>query len=575
MFELRLLFPKKLSKRGHLRLGLFLYICLLLLGPEAYSVYNVSVDVMSTVLSLYATIFFIAFLRSRKPADQHILNRLMLMNFYLKLLYYPLYYMGLYIGFQGHSMDKTTKFWLLKLGSYSSGRIWIIMMVAMYTLVSASRALYFISPAKMQSLNTKFCLRVSKFLMLLLFVVEVVLSQVVFSPANCDVNENGHELHTFDSYQFIFDPTNVSNQTREYYQTPDYSQIEDCDQNLDCDQFLINDEANQTLVNNSVLDLDQTFQRFKELFPNETFESNQTLIKETNILPKVCTLFPTLRILLVLIVVLETTRLSVAIARLLKRQKKRRVTQKNLVTPHSNAQSGPLVLTTPAIESSTSREHELSVLSLETAIAPIHHQLFTSSPSASKVPLKNSTFTEGNPDELLSSSSGPSPTHSLMASPISGPALASAPLHPFAPELTATGELQMSEVITPSVSVSIPPLVAPETLTSTGRLKERLNIPSRDEYEVKETFREVKKITLLLIQRVYSLVIIFVVLYLISFLLPNKFYFMRQTRLQAIISKLDIFFVPVFWILIDKDVLRYTEKKTTNIYRILKMKFNE
>ena len=50
---------------------------------------------------------------------------------------------------------------------------------------------------------------------------------------------------------------------------------------------------------------------------------------------------------------------------------------------------------------------------------------------------------------------------------------------------------------------------------------------------------------------------------------------MRQTRLQATISKLDIFFVPVFWILIDKDVLRYTEKKTTNIYRILKMKFNE
>ena len=686
-------------------------------SPFAYSFYNMSVDILCTAVSLYASFFFVAYLRSRKPADKHILNRLMLINFYFKLLYYPLFYIGVYLGFQGQSKSYMAKLLSSTIASYSFGRILFIMMIAMYTLISASRALYFISPAKMQSLDAKFWQRMLMLMFVTLFVVEVILSQVVFSPARCDVNENGHELHTFSSYTFLFEPANSTNQTT------------DSDEILEDYLFF-----NQTNVYNQTFDYnnDQNIDDYEYLFSNKTLDNDQNFQNNRSVeamvkSPKVCTLFPTLRILLFLMVICESTRLSVAIARLLKKRKRKRVaislsntqsvpaqlnvppttqtdvsvkmqtdvpettqtdvpetTQSNIllliqsdalptiqsnvpVTLQTDASATmqtdvPVSLQTdvqPVIQSDTLlatlsnipsdkpsdvplatqsndlqaiqdvlpikssdvpaalqtdvlvtkqfnalsvKPSHLDLLSTKqpflpttrtcflpktqsdvplailsdalpeihidipsneiipapsTTLALVHTQSCISSPSnnISSVHTNQGSYSnQEDPDAILSVPEEPLVSASFITSP------SSPPCHPFAPEPTSPpGDVQTYAAIPSSVTI----------------LSFTKSSPNAFKQEAKETFGELKNIILLLVQRAYSLVIIISVLVLISFLLPIKLNFMRQVRMQTILLKLDLFFVPVFWILIDKDVSHFTEKKTKDIFLSVKMKFTE
>ena len=591
---------KKFSTKVNLRIGLLLYMCMLLLGPEAYGLYNVSIDVVATVFSLYATFFFIAYLRSRKPADKHILNRQMLMNFYLKLLYYPIYYLGLYVGFQGQSQNEMVKLVSSTILSFSSTRIELIIMVAMYTLISGSRALHFICPAQFQTLNAKLCQRVSMLAIFILFAVEVTLSQVVYSPDKCDINESGQELHKFSHLQFFFSPDNLKNKTSTYNQTLSPYQSDEFGQTLNYSQYPI---SNETRESYQILEYDQSIE-YSQTIDNQTNDVYNQTLNDLNISPKECTLFPTVRILLVLMVILEITRVSVAIKRVLKRQRrKRKVTQKTFSLPSSKAQSIPLGLTTQSelptklptvalihlqpsaqgFTSSPSGPHDItssqqfsenpSIQGPSSTFSKNHTSALKSVSSACSIQLSQ----HANQDQIISipEETCVSGTFTFVKPTTPGPAPISPPLHPFAPESSASpGDVHTTAaLVTNDCGLPLDP--HPVTLKDPVRSKRKLKLPGNlNTGEAKETLRELKNIIMLLMKRVYSLVIIFVVLYLVSFLLPIKlYYYLNQTWLQITIFKLDLFFVPVFWIFIDKDVFYFTKRKTKDIYCTIKMKF--
>ena len=76
-------------------------------------------------------------------------------------------------------------------------------------------------------------------------------------------------------------------------------------------------------------------------------------------------------------------------------------------------------------------------------------------------------------------------------------------------------------------------------------------------------FIEVKNYILSLILRTYSLEIVLLALCLFFFQFPNN------PELFKIFFHLDLYFVPIFWILIDKEVFQFSKKKVNGIYRSL------
>lgn len=87
--------------------------------------------------------------------------------------------------------------------------------------------------------------------------------------------------------------------------------------------------------------------------------------------------------------------------------------------------------------------------------------------------------------------------------------------------------------------------------------------------------REVKNYVLMLVARSYSIVIVFALLLLCFIVWPfnyNVIGFDSQ-EISAKIVKIDLFFVPVFWIMIDKDVYKYAKEAIKKKYRSLMMKF--
>ena len=249
-----------------LRLGLLAYFCFLLITPGEYTLMIVGVNTVATTVSASSSLAFISFLHSRKPAEKNILNLQMQMHFYFKLLYYPYYSMLVYLWHRSHSEQEEGWELLLRhtIFSYSSARILQILSVVMYSVISASRTLLFISPAKFYALQTRRVLFGSILTLMLVFVFEVIMSQAVFSPARCDVNESGIYIHEIP-------------------------------------HFVSKDAINNgTCFNQTILELPE----------------------------KTCTLFPSFRIVIVLFLCLEATRLTVAVYR-----KYNRIKTQNKVSP--------------------------------------------------------------------------------------------------------------------------------------------------------------------------------------------------------------------------------------------------
>ena len=197
-----------------LRLCLLVYFIVLLVAHEIYSSLRLCINALASLVSVLATLAFISFLQSRKPSAKNILNRQMLMHFYFKLVYYPYYFMIGYLGYSSKAaanrldgVDQPTweKKLMTSVMSFASARIFVILNVAMYTVISVSRTLLFISPTTFHSINNGLVLAVTTLFLVAVCIFEIVLSQLVFSPANCQFNEHGIRLHAL--------PLDVVNQT--------------------------------------------------------------------------------------------------------------------------------------------------------------------------------------------------------------------------------------------------------------------------------------------------------------------------------------------------------------------------
>ena len=269
-----------------LRLALLFYLGLLLITPKGHAM--ITVHVASTITAASASIAFLVYLLSRKPVERNILNRQLVLLFVLKLISFP-YYSGLryfqyrYLS-QLQSQQEDWEGWELLLTgtlfSLSSTRIVVILNILMYTLFSAYRTLLFISPSKFNYLNKKKVLYSSILIVVLVFVFEILMSQVVFSPARCEINARGNRIHSLvveSRRETNFNMSTNLNKSSTEMPALISSEVSNVDTNL-----------NITTLNDNIFSL----------------ESGKT-----------CTLFPSGQILTFIFLLLEAIRFTFAVTR--------------------------------------------------------------------------------------------------------------------------------------------------------------------------------------------------------------------------------------------------------------------
>ena len=553
-----------------LRFGLILYMCFLVLGPEPYNTtYSLCVETIATVVAVVASCFFIAFLRSGTPADNHILKRQMLLNFIVKLFFYPHYFIGLYIGFQGQNPDSFSKFMSTTLLSYSSARIWFILCAAMYLLISAYRALHFISPSLYRSLNTNLCHRLSILFLIVLVTTEIILSHTLWSSSRCDITSEGKTIHSF-SYEF-FNTNHTSKIDLEISNEDWISNTTDPSYN----DLVMENVVNQLLALNS----SDTYLRSSNL----SISNNSSIHFVSK---RICNFFPTARILLLSIMLLEFIRVYVAIARKVRKIKKKadypslkrqspgfsgqgtqiKFSNNATVNPESQIDMPEtpiqdIAIKTDPVDSGLTRceidskvfihgDFIITTASVHSPpvcrTTPENFNGLPNIPTVKKPTLMNCgptplrVLSDENPDEIETAST-PVPPHPLGACASSQPSAQSKHLQKLQHRLFNNSSSAHSRLI---------------------------YIPG----EIDTT--ELKNYFILLVKRSYSLIIIILLFFLISFLLPIKFYYLSKLWLQFAIYKLDLFFVPVFWLMTDENVLRYSLQHVQNCVGNLKNLFN-
>ena len=269
-----------MSPKSRIRLCLFVYVCILtltLVDSEPNSgIYTLIPLGIFSFITTAATGFYMAFLMSRKPAEKTILNRQILMNFCFKI---PVYLQGyLIVCVKQISRTRPLNVFEQFLGStvlsYFGCRLVIVVSISMYILISVARTLVFLSPVGFISMKTKKFQFISMLIVLALFIQEVVLSQTLFSADKCNVDQNGYALHSLAFTKYNRTSTDSLTVTR------------------------FNEILNDSLA----------------------LTRNNSTLTET---VKVCKPIPTIEILIVLLIVLETIRLIAAVVRKLKQIKKR------------------------------------------------------------------------------------------------------------------------------------------------------------------------------------------------------------------------------------------------------------
>ena len=510
--------------KNKLRFCLFLYMIFITCTPEIYSLYSLFVDGISTVVAILSILQFINFLKSRKPSEKNILSRQMLLNFYLKLVYYPLYYMMVYVGFtyDAKSMSHgVTGLLVSTILSYTTTRIWIILTFTMYMLISISRALLIISPSTFLGLNVNFSQTVSILVLLLVFAVEVTLSLLVY--AKCDVNEKGHKLHTL----------------------------------MDLNNFYKNSVCGSLSASNESTSFPDTCQQQGS---NESLELMDRTQQE-----KVCHLFPSFRIICTIIIILEVLRFIVAMIRFKKMLELKKVG--------------------PRLEAKACSVDPCSDRSIKGLTAAD----MTTAQQAETIQLQQTRT-----DTLKESSSEP-PINILHVAPInqSDGTIDQAEITDQTPEqplqlercLTIVAVNAETQARKPEKSLAFSTnvfrngkqnfqdqdLQAHKESSVEEENQFGLNIP---EIQRKRNLAEFKSYITLLMWRTYSLLLFIIVLHFFIFLLPDGiFQFLEQLRLQTIVVKLDLYFVPAFWIMVDKGVWRFTKKSLKKWFISLRVQF--
>lgn len=424
-----------MKARFWLRVSLLLYLAFILVRPQEYTLYDVYVNAMAALTSMSSIAFFIVFLRSR--TNKSVLNMQMLMHFYFKLIYHPYYFMISYLGYssKNYTMTAWKELLMSTVLSYSSARVMVILSFTMYNILSVSRTLLFISPVLFNSLDKSLVLHASNLVMVAMFLTEVTLSQVVFGPGRCDVNENGIGLHTLP-------------------------------------------------------------------FANQTFSETP---------PRACTLFPTLRILLLLLILLEVVRLTTAVV------KKVKMLKKSTPFPVSDVRGNLNSHTNPAQEPPTSSQ----IVEMRVIVSNSRLSRSESWPMICPKSRQGSNYCTSTLSNIKRRSSALDDTADFM-------------------EHSKYQQQPQQQTPEPFPEQSGP---------FDGRRSRR-----QPNYDV------IKSYVSFLIFRTYTLVIVIALAYFLSFLLPSQFRFVSQLTIHVDLAYLDLYFVPVFWLLLDREASWYTWK---------------
>ena len=172
------------------------FIMIVALKPEA-GLFDLICYGLASIISIAAILFYIAFLRTRNPAEKNILSQQILLNFYFKI---PVHVQSftLMIFKYVHTVRQFTPFEEFLAKSFVSQiaiRVTTEWTIAMYTLISTARLLLFLSPARFTALSTKFLPRIWLLAILTLFGTEVALSLTMFSWDKCQLTPAGFLYH--------------------------------------------------------------------------------------------------------------------------------------------------------------------------------------------------------------------------------------------------------------------------------------------------------------------------------------------------------------------------------------------
>ena len=115
--------------------------------------------------------------------------------------------------------------------------------------------------------------------------------------------------------------------------------------------------------------------------------------------------------------------------------------------------------------------------------------------------------------------------------------------------------------------------IAPDEVSAQSEQSpEKSNIGELESHPESEMIiKELQNYILSLIMRPYTVVIIILFISFVFLILPIEFFILDKSL--KLLARLEVYFVPVFWIAIDDQVFHFTVKKLKDIYLKAKLLF--
>ena len=548
-----------ISTKSKIKLFLLAYFFFLAFVPSAYNIYSLILYGLASVFTTSATCFYIAFLMSRKQAEKTILNWQILMNFWFKIAVYLQAYMIMCLHFiaSKRHLNVFEQFLASTLLSQISSRIVVVLSVAIYFLISLARALVFFSPATFISVNTKHFQRVSIMIILVLFAEEVIVSQTYFTPDMCNITELGYMYHSLAFSK----PNKTSSGTTKtcnffpvIYILSVLLTLLEIIRLIAAGSRKLNLIKKKTKVSFITYNLPMSSAKPKETTRVRSesfseFSNNPTRIPEIHVrrgsLPDTLREFPPS---------ISLPSSSRALTPSMSLFSTSREIQPRASLPSSSSATQPCA---PLPSSSRTLTPIVSLFSMSMAIQPSaslpssHRAIQPSDslPSSSRAILNSASLPSSSRviqpcASLRSSSRGIQPSASLPSS--------SRAIHPSSSLSSARATPQLHNVA---------------ELTHNNDLVVNANSKS----ETLKIVDEMKTYIVSLIMRTYTVVIIIFFVGLVLNIFTDFFFREVKGNFFQFLFRLDLYFVPVFWITIDDQVFHFTTKKIKDIFLNIRM----
>lgn len=157
-----------MNTKHYISILMFIYFCTLVIGFR-FSILGFISDILGFMVSTVAQILFIYFLASRPPANQTIMNGLLIINFCYKCINSLQWLTVTSLGFYCNlSISHPCPF------EYQIGRMGFVLALVMYVQLSATRLLMVICPAIFHTIKFSLSCCLSVVILLVMFTEEMM-----------------------------------------------------------------------------------------------------------------------------------------------------------------------------------------------------------------------------------------------------------------------------------------------------------------------------------------------------------------------------------------------------------------